>query len=52
MDRPYRVSFVAKPIVVHASSPQRAREIAIEYLRQPETKRIVIEEGKETDAGS
>jgi hypothetical protein len=39
----YRVTFTAKPIVVHAPTPERAIEIAIEYLRQPDSKRIAVE---------
>lgn len=42
-DRPYRVTFIAKPIIVHAPSEKRAIDIAIEYLRQPEANRIVVE---------
>ena len=44
MDRPYRVSLgVVKPIVVHASSPKQAEAIFVEYLRQPDSSRIVVE---------
>lgn len=42
-DIPYRISFVAKAIIVHAPNPKRAIDIAIEYLRQPESDRIVVE---------
>lgn len=49
MDKLYRITFVAKPIAVHAPNEKRAIDIALEYLRQPESNRIVVEpaEGKE-----
>ena len=43
MDKPFRVTFIAKPIVVHAPTEKRAIDIAIEYLRQPDTDRIRVE---------
>ena len=44
MDRPYRVSIgVVKPIIVHASSPKQAEAIFVEYLRQAESNRILVE---------
>lgn len=43
-DRPYRVIFHAQPIIVHAPNAKRAIDIAIEYLRQPESNRITVEE--------
>ncbi len=46
-DRPYHVTFVAKPILVHARDEKQAAEIAIEYLRQAETKRILVELAEE-----
>lgn len=42
-DSPYRVTFSAKPIIVHARDEKQAIDIAIEYLRQPETSRIQVE---------
>lgn len=42
-DRPFRVTFNAKPIVVHARDEKQAVLVAIEYLRQPETSRIHVE---------
>jgi 1,2-phenylacetyl-CoA epoxidase PaaB subunit len=42
-DRPYRVTFSAKPIIVHARDEKQALEIALEYLRQPESDRIRVE---------
>lgn len=42
-DKLYRVAFVAKPIAVHAPNEKRAIDVAIEYLRQPESGRIVVE---------
>lgn len=42
-DRPYRIIFTAKPIIVHAPNEQQAIEVAIKYLRQPETARIYVE---------
>lgn len=44
-DKLYRVAFVAKPIAVHAPNEKRAIDIAIEYLRQPDSGRIVVEDG-------
>jgi glycyl-tRNA synthetase beta subunit len=46
-DRLYRVSFIAKPIAVHAKDATQAIERALDYARQPGTNRIVVEEGKE-----
>lgn len=42
-DQPYRVTFKALPIIVHAKDEKQAIEIAIEYLRQPESNRIKVE---------
>ena len=42
-DKLYRVMFVAKPIAVHAPHEKRAIDIALEYLRQPDSGRIVVE---------
>ena len=42
-DRPYRVTFIAKPIIVHAPSEKVAVDIALEYLRQPDSDRITVE---------
>jgi len=42
-DKIYRVMFVAKPITVHAPNDKRAIDIAIEYLRQAGTGRIIVE---------
>lgn len=42
-DRPYRITFKAQPIIVHARDEKQAIDIAIEYLRQPETSRIHVE---------
>jgi hypothetical protein len=42
-DKLYRISFHAKPITVHAPNEKRAIDVALEYLRQPETQRIVVE---------
>lgn len=46
-DRLYRVHFSAKPIMVHAPDPKRARDIALEYALQPNTARIIVEESPE-----
>lgn len=53
-DRLYRVSFIAKPIAVHAQNAEQAIERAIEYARQPGTQRIVVDdaEAKAAHAGS
>jgi len=42
-DKYYRVLFVSKPIAVHAPNEKRAIDIALEYLRQPDSGRIVVE---------
>ena len=42
-DTAYQVTFSAKPIRVHARDEKQAVEIAIEYLRQPESSRIKVE---------
>ena len=43
-DKIYRVMFVAKPIAVHAPNEKRAIDVAIEYLRQAGTGRIIVED--------
>jgi hypothetical protein len=52
MDRLFRVTFSAKPILVHAKDVEQAQEKAIAYAKQPEANRILIEEAKGKDAGS
>jgi hypothetical protein len=39
-DKPFRVTWKAGQLVVHAATPQRAIEIAIEYLRVPGSGRL------------
>jgi hypothetical protein len=51
-DKCYRVIFNAQPIVVHASSAKQAVDVAIEYLRQPETSRIVVESADKGEANA
>lgn len=47
MDDPvWDVAFISEPIRVHARDGVQAREVAIEYLRQPETKRIIVTAAK------
>jgi len=42
-DKLWRISFLAKPIAVHAPNEKRAIDIAIEYARQAGTGRIIVE---------
>jgi hypothetical protein len=42
-DRPYRIAFIAKPIVVRACDEKQAIEVAIKYLLQPDSDRIRVE---------
>jgi hypothetical protein len=39
-DKPFRVTWKAGEIVVHAATPQRALEIAVEYLRVADAGRL------------
>jgi len=43
VDYLFRVIFKASPIIVHAPDEKQAIEVAIKYLRQPGTGRIVVE---------
>jgi hypothetical protein len=47
MDRPYRVTWNAGAIVVHAPEEKRAVDIMVEYLRQAGTNRIIVEPNQE-----
>lgn len=47
MDRLFRVTFSAKPLLLHACSMDQAKERALQYAVQPGAKqRIVIEEAE------
>lgn len=43
MDTLFRVSFNAKPIIVHAKDAKEAVAIAWKYAQQPDTRRITVE---------
>jgi hypothetical protein len=43
MDKPLRVTWMAGQIIVHAPSHARAIDVALEYIRQPQTSRILVE---------
>jgi len=43
VDTLFRVSFNAKPIIVHAKDAKEAVAIAWKYAQQPDTRRITVE---------
>jgi hypothetical protein len=42
-DKPHRVTWKAGTIVVHTSNYKSAIDVALEYLRQPDTDRMLVE---------